>query len=67
MGKTDKILIEVTPDEEELIAAIRNYCKTYPDGYPELLYYVQRLFDIMVDMPKNDLISTDKNLSLWKY
>ena len=67
MGETDKILIEVTPDEEELIAAIRNYCKTYPDGYPELLYYAQRLFDIMVDMPKNDLISTDKNLSLWKY
>ncbi|MBR2888572.1 MAG: hypothetical protein IKB95_10120 [Bacteroidales bacterium] len=67
MGKTDKILIEVTPDEEELIAAIRNYCKTYPDGYPELLLYAQRLFDIMVDMPKNDLLSTDKNLASWKY
>jgi hypothetical protein len=37
MRKTHKILLEVTPDEEELIAAIRNYCKTYPDGYPELL------------------------------
>ena len=39
MSKTHKILLEVTPDEEELIAAIRNYCKTYPDGYPELLIY----------------------------
>lgn len=67
MGKTDKILIEVTPEEEELIAAIRNYCKTYPDGYPVLLLYAQRLFDIMVDMPKNDLLSTDKNLASWKY
>ncbi len=67
MGKTDKLLIEVTPEEEELIAAIRNYCKTCPDGYPELLLYAQRLFDIMVDMPKNDLLSTDKNLASWKY
>lgn len=39
MSKTHKILLEVTPDEEELIAAIRNYCKTYPDGCPELLIY----------------------------
>jgi hypothetical protein len=27
MSKTHKILLEVAPDEEELIAAIRNYCK----------------------------------------
>ncbi len=59
MSKTHKILLEVTPDEEELIAAIRNYCKTYPDGYPELLIYAQRLFDIMTDMPKNDNLFTN--------
>jgi hypothetical protein len=52
MRKTHKILLEVTPDEEELIAAIRNYCKTYPEAI--LNCYAQRLFDIMTDMPKND-------------
>lgn len=67
MSKTHKILLEVAPDEEELIAAIRNYCKTYPDGYPELLIYAQRLFDIMTDMPKNDNLLTDKNQESWKF
>ncbi|MBQ5574913.1 MAG: hypothetical protein IIT37_02570 [Bacteroidales bacterium] len=57
--------MDVTPDEEELIAAIRNYCKTYPDGYPELLMYAQRLFDIMVDMPKNNNVLTANNKELW--
>ena len=57
--------MDVTPDEEELIAAIRNYCKTYPDGYPELLMYAQRLFDIMVDMPKNNNVLTANNQELW--
>ena len=66
MSKQQKIILEVTPEEEELIAAIRNYCKTYPDGYPELLIYAQRLFDIMTDMPKNDYSPTFKNQELWK-
>jgi hypothetical protein len=61
MNRQQKIRIEVTPEEEELIAAIRNYCKTYPDGYPELLIYAQRLFDIMTDMPKSDSLLTEKN------
>lgn len=39
------ILIPVSTEEADLIAAIRNYVKTYPDGYPELLDYAQRLFD----------------------
>ena len=37
--------------EEELIAAIRNYRKGFPDSYPNLLYYAQQLFDELVDMP----------------
>ena len=65
MSNPKKIRMDVTPDEEELIAAIRNYCKTYPDGYPELLMYAQRLFDIMVDMPKNNNVLTANNQELW--
>ena len=29
--------IQVTPEEKDLLAAIRNYNKSFPDGYPELL------------------------------
>lgn len=32
-----KKFIEVSEQEEELLAAIRNYNKSFPDGYPELL------------------------------
>ena len=44
--ETLKIL--VNEKEADLIAAIRNYVKSYPDGYPELLDYAQRLFDELV-------------------
>lgn len=43
--KASLITIEVSEKEFDLIAAIRNYVKSYPDGYPELLDYAQRLFD----------------------
>ena len=46
-----KIFIEVSEQEEELLAAIRNYNKSFPDGYPELLWYAQRLFDNMLRQP----------------
>ena len=43
--------MQVTPDERELIESIRNYNKSFPDGYPELLWFAQRLFDDMVRQP----------------
>lgn len=43
------IFIEVTELESDLIAAIRNYVDSYPNGYPELLAYAQMLFDELVD------------------
>ena len=43
------IKIELTETEADLIAAIRNYVKSYPNGYPELLDYAQRLFDELID------------------
>lgn len=50
--KNEKIVMEVTKQEEDLIWAIRNYVKSYPDGYPQLLIYAQDLFEEMTDMPK---------------
>lgn len=52
MRKRDTIKMEVTPEEEELIKAIRNYCASYPNGYPELLDYAEDIFQRMTDMPK---------------
>lgn len=40
----------VTVEEEELLMAIRNYRKTYPDGHPQLLYYAEQLFNTMTDL-----------------
>ncbi len=52
MKQKREITMKVTPDEEDLIKAIRNYCDSYPNGYPELLDYAQDIFDRMTDMPK---------------
>lgn len=38
---------ELTNEEAELIEAIRNHKRSYPNGYPQLLWYAQELFDEM--------------------
>lgn len=43
--------IELTEKEEELIRAIRNYRQSYPNGFPQLLYYIQQLVDELTDLP----------------
>jgi hypothetical protein len=49
-GRTEpKIKCYLTEDERDLIEAIRNFRKSYPNGYPELLWYVQELFDKLID------------------
>jgi hypothetical protein len=45
------IIMEVSVEESELLAAIRNYNKSFPDGYPQLLWYAQELFDNMIRQP----------------
>lgn len=50
MGKR-KETIKLTKNEEELIRAIRNYQRSYPNGYPQLLYYIQQLVDELTDLP----------------
>ena len=44
-----KVLLTI--EELELIEAIRNVRRAYPNGYDELLYYAQQLFDELVEMP----------------
>lgn len=43
--------MRVIHEERELIESIRNYNKSFPDGYPELLWFAQQLFDNMVRQP----------------
>lgn len=40
--------------ELELIEAIRNVRKAYPNGYENLVWYAQQLFDKLVEMPADD-------------
>ncbi len=44
----------LSTEELELIEAIRNVRRAYPNGYDELLYYAQQLFDRLVEMPPVD-------------
>lgn len=46
------MLKELTPDEADLIEAIRNLVRSFPNGYDEQVYYVTKLFEEMIDMPK---------------
>lgn len=46
------ITLRVTETEENLILAIRNYCNSYPNGYPDLLEYAQDIFDRLTSMPR---------------
>jgi hypothetical protein len=51
--KQKKEMMEVTPEERELLERMRNYNRSYPNGYPELLLDLQQLFDTMVRTPYN--------------
>ena len=53
MKKKNQILMSLSDDEADLINAIRNYCDSYPNGYPQLLDYAQDLFEKLTDMPKD--------------
>ena len=48
----DKVLLNSA--ELELIEAIRNLRRAYPNGFEELLWYAQQLFDKLVEMPPED-------------
>lgn len=52
MKKPETVKMAITLEEKELIMAIRNYCNSFPNGYPQLLEFAQDIFDRMTDMPK---------------
>lgn len=52
--KKETEVLRVTPEEKDLIEAIRNYNKSFPNGYPELLWYAQELFDNMLRQPYDE-------------
>ena len=43
--KSDMEKVKLTEKEYELIMAIRNYGKSYPNGYPEIRWYIEELFN----------------------
>lgn len=43
--------MEVTPEEKEFIEAVRNYNRSFPNGYPELLWEIERMLDDMIRQP----------------
>ena len=47
----ETVIMEVSEEEAELLAAIRNYNKSFPDGYPQLLWYAQDVFDNIIRQP----------------
>lgn len=51
--KTKTVKRELTEQEWDLIEMIRDYQKSFPNGYPRLLWEIQKLFDEMVDLPKD--------------
>lgn len=45
----NKIMLkEITEQENDLIEAIRNYQRAYPNGHKELSKYARRLFAMMI-------------------
>lgn len=39
---------EITEEENDLIEAIRNYRRAYPNGKKELLYYAKQVFEELI-------------------
>ena len=43
--------MKVTDEERDRIEQIRNYNISYPNGYPELMWFVQETLDKMLRQP----------------
>ena len=59
---------ELTKEEDELIEAIRMYKRSFPNGYPRLLWYAQELFDEITESKEQGgpQGSPHQQSSLWK-
>lgn len=45
--------VKLTEKEADLILVIRNYKKSYPNGYPEIRWYIEKLFNELLDEAEN--------------
>ena len=46
------IVKELCEDEADLIEAIRNLRRSFPNGYEAQVYYVTKLFEELIDLPE---------------
>ena len=51
--RKDMEIVKLSSKEYDLIMAIRNYKKSYPNGYPEVLWYIERLFNELIAEAEN--------------
>lgn len=51
--RKDMEKVKLSSKEYDLIMAIRNYKKSYPNGYPEVLWYIERLFNELIAEAEN--------------
>ena len=48
-----KRVLELTETEFDVIESVRNYKRSYPNGDPELRWYINVLFAELLDEPLN--------------
>ena len=46
--------LKLTDKEFDLIMAIRNYKNSYPNGYPEIRWYIEKLFNELLAEAENE-------------
>lgn len=49
-----KHLTELTEKEWDLIETIRNYKRSFPNGEPQIKYYINELYAELMDEPLKD-------------
>lgn len=47
--------VKLTEKEFDLIMAIRNYKNSYPNGYLEIRWYIEKLFNELLDEAENEI------------
>lgn len=71
------IVKELSEDEADLIEAIRNLRRSFPNEYEAQVYYVTKLFEEMIDLPVVHCSApigrafinekTAQNIMIWKF
>ena len=53
-NQRDMVKTSLTEKEFDLIEAIRNYKKSYPNGYPEIRWYIEKIFNELMAEAENE-------------